>query len=348
MRSRRLTSAACAAALLAAAGGVALADDTTGEIGPSLGLTANGRHLNPVGRLTQVGNFPTASALTPDGRFLWVVDAGHGTNDVRVVDVNGGQIVQTLPRPGAGGGIVFTRDGKRAYVSGTAKGSSPTSGPTKGNQGDVIHVFAVNRATGRGIEQNPVPLPASSGGSGRTNSAVPLSGTGTAYPEGLALSDNGRWLVAALNQADKAAVIDIKTSRSKLVATGAYPSGVAFDHRGRAFVSNEYDGTVTVFDPKTSRVLKTIAGLGGPEGDRNSHPEGMTADPLRNLVYVAVTNRDRVATIDANKLTVTRQVSVGRSEGVGTAPVSVSTDPLGITLYAADSGEDAVAAISLT
>ncbi|HEX4673037.1 MAG TPA: alkaline phosphatase family protein, partial [Solirubrobacteraceae bacterium] len=144
------------------------------------------------------------------------------------------------------------------------------------------------------------------------------------------------------------AVIDIKTSRSKLVATGAYPSGVAFDHKGRAFVSNEYDGTVTVFDPRTSRVLKTIAGLGGPEGDRNSHPEGMTADPLRNLVYVAVTNRDRVATIDTNKLTVTRQVSVGRSEGVGTAPVSVSTDPLGITLYAADSGEDAVAAISLT
>src|SRR3954468_15817849 len=117
MRSRRLSSAACAAALLAAATGVALADTTTGEIGPSLGVTANGRHLNPVGKLTQVGNFPTGSALTPDGRFLWVVDSGHGSDDVRVVDTTSSAVVQTLPLPGAYEGIAFAPDGKHAYVS---------------------------------------------------------------------------------------------------------------------------------------------------------------------------------------------------------------------------------------
>jgi YVTN family beta-propeller protein len=348
LRRRRLLWAACATALLAGVGGIAIADVIPGQIGPALGITPNGRQLHPIGRLTQVGNFPTVSALTPDGHFMWVVDAGHGSNDVRVMNVATGQVVQTLPLPGAGGGIVFAPDGKRAYVSGTPKGSSPTLGPTKGNQGDAIHVFSVNRTTGRGVELNPVVLPQSSGGSGRTNSATPLSGPGTAFPEGLAISDDGRWLVAALNQADRAAIMDIKRGRTRLVSTGAYPVGAAFDHRGRAYVSNEYDGTVSVIDPARTRVVKTITGLGLPEGDRNSHPEGMTADPVRNAIYVAVTNRDRVATIDTKSLTVSARISVGRAEGVGTAPVSVATDPLGITLYAADSGEDAVAAISLT
>src|SRR5512133_3527304 len=176
LRSRRLVWTACAGALLLGVCGIAVADVIPGQIGPALGITPSGRQLHPVGRLTQEGNFPTGSALTPDGRFVWVVDAGHGSNDVRVMNVTTGQVVQTLPLPGAGGGIVFTPDGKRAYVSGTPKGSSPTLGPTKGNQGDVIHVFSVNRATGRGIELNPVVLPQSTGGSGRTNSSTPLSG----------------------------------------------------------------------------------------------------------------------------------------------------------------------------
>ncbi|HKR99989.1 MAG TPA: hypothetical protein VJU79_10800, partial [Candidatus Dormibacteraeota bacterium] len=348
LRRRRLLWAACASALLLGVCGIALADVIPGQIGPALGITPSGRQLHPVGRLTQVGNFPIGSALTPDGRFIWVVDAGHGSNDVRVMNVATGQVVQTLPLPGAGGGIVFAPDGKHAYVSGTPKGSSPTLGPTKGNEGDVIHVFSVNRNTGRGIELNPFVLPQSTGGSARTNSATLLSGPGTAYPEGLAISDNGRWLVAALNQADLAAIVEIPRRRMRLVSVGAYPMGAAFDHHGRAYVSNEYDGTVSVIDPVRAQLLKVITGLGLPEGDRNSHPEGMTADPVREAIYVAVTNRDRVATINTKTLTVTDRISVGRQEGVGTAPVAVATDPLGITLYASDSGEDAVAAISLT
>ncbi len=342
------TACAFVCALLALVGVPALADTGTGEIGPSLGITGNGRKLDPVGRLTQVGNFPTGSALTRDGRFLWVVDSGHGSDDVRVMNVAGGQVVQTLPLPGAYEGIAFAPDGRHAYVSGTPKGSSPTEGPTKGDAGDVIHVFAVDAATGRGTEQTPIALPQSSGGSGRTNALPPVSGAGSAYPEGLAVSADGRWLVAALNQADKAAVIDLKSGAAKLVGTGAYPAGVAFDGKGRAYVSNEYDGSVTVIDPAAAKVTATITGLGGSGGDTNSHPEDMVADPVRDALYVAVTNRDLVATIDTGSLKVTRLLSVARRQGVGTAPVTLAVDPRGRTLYAADSGEDAVAVISLS
>src|SRR3954453_20348763 len=139
-----LRSGACGCAVLCIAAGVALADAPPGQIGPSLGVTANGRHLNPVGKLTQVGNFPTGSALTPDGRFLWVVDAGHGSDDVRVGNTATSAVVQRLPLPGAYEGIAFSPDGTRAYVSGTPKGGSPTEGPTKGEPADVIHRFSVN------------------------------------------------------------------------------------------------------------------------------------------------------------------------------------------------------------
>jgi len=337
-----------AAAAFVAAGIVATgahAASTTGQIGPSLSTTGNGHLLHPIGRTTTVGNFPTASQLTRDGRYLWVVDSGHGSNDVKVVDVASGAVVQTLALPGAYGGIAFSPDGNRAYVSGTPKGSSPTEGPTKGDAGDVVHVFAVNQQSGRGSELDPIGLPASSGGSGRTNSLPPVT---AAFPEGLAVSPSGRWLVVALNQADRAAVIDLSSGSARLVSVGAYPAGAAFDRRGRAYVSNEYDGTVSVLDPAAGTVVKTITGLGGAGGDRNSHPEGMVADPGRPALYVAVANRDSVAVIDTDKLAVSRSVSVGRPEGVGTAPVSVALAPDGRTLYSANAGEDSLAAISLT
>ena len=53
-----------------------------GEIGPKYSMTSNGRWLRPLGRLTTVGNFPTGGALTPDGKYYWVVDSGWGDDDV--------------------------------------------------------------------------------------------------------------------------------------------------------------------------------------------------------------------------------------------------------------------------
>jgi len=333
------------ATLVAAA--VALADVGPGQINPGLGITGNGHQLHPVGRLTQVGNFPDGSALSPDGRFMWVLDAGHGSDDVRVVDVASGQAIQTLPLPGGYVGVAFAPDGRNAYVSGTPKGDSPTEGSTKGDGGDVVHVFSVDPTSGKGTEQNPIALPNPGSGAARTNSFPPLTGSGTDYPEGLAVSPDGRSLVVALNQSDVAAIVDLASGRTASVVVGRYPEGVAFDPQGRAYVSNEFDGTVSVLDVAAAKVTGTITGLGGAGGDVNSHPEGMVADPARHAVYVAVTNRDLIATVDTDTRRVTATVSVGRPEGVGSAPVSLAISPDGHTLYSADSGEDAVAAISL-
>src|SRR5215218_8730235 len=93
-------------ALAAAAAAVAIPAASAQETpGPGAALTGNGRHLEPAGRLTQVGAFPTGGALTPDGRFYWTVDAGRGATAVRVVEVSTGAVKQTLPIPGGYVGI---------------------------------------------------------------------------------------------------------------------------------------------------------------------------------------------------------------------------------------------------
>jgi YVTN family beta-propeller protein len=329
-------------------GGVAIAQSaTTGEVGPSLNLTGNGHLLRPAGRLTTVGDFPTGSAVLPGGRFLWVADCGHGEDDIKVVALATGAVVQTLPLPGCYGGVAFAPDGHRAYVSGTPKGSSPTEGPTQGDQGDVIHIFAVDPATGTGTEQTPLQLPATAGGSGRLNSLPPVSGVGTAQPEGLAVSPDGHYLVVALNAADDAVVVDLRSLTQTVVAVGQYPCDVAFDPQGRVYVSNEYAGTVSVIDPVTANVTATIAGFGGSLGDPGSHPEGMVADPRRPALYVAVTGRDTVDVVDTTHDTIAHVISVGRSQGLGTEPTKLAISPDDRTLYASDAGEDALAAISL-
>ena len=318
-------------------------------------LIANsGRKLMPLGRLSTVGNFPTGGRLSPDGRFYWSVSAGHGRDDVQIVEVASGAVTQVLPLPGAYGQMVFAPDGKTVYVSGEPKGNSTPSGPTMGDAGDVIHVYAVDPATGLATEKKPIGLPATQGGSARVQSFPPSTASLPSFPVGLAITPDGKTLVAALYNADKAALIDVASGGSTIVSVGAYPYAVGFERSGRyAYVSNAFDGTLSKIDVGSGQVVKTIGGLGGPEGsygvaaDHNSHPQYVLADPKHDLLYVAVTNRDGIAVVDTASDTVTKFISLRRAEGYGSQPVSLALAPDGRTLYVANAGENAIVSIAL-
>jgi YVTN family beta-propeller protein len=325
-----------------------MADAPDGRIGPALSRTNLGRHLTPVGRITAVGDLPTGGALTPDGRFYWAVDSGHGHNEVAVVDVASGAVVQVLALPGAFGGVAFSADGRHAYVSGEPRGNQTPVGPTKAPAGDAIHVYAVDPASGHAVEGDPITLPATTGGRAQTQ------GDTTGYPDGLAVTPDGSQLLVALDQADQAAIVDLASGASRLVAVGVYPAGAAISRDGRTgYVTNQYSGTVSVIDLRSARVTRTI-GVGGPhnpdggvDANRNAHPKGIVVDPRRRRAYVAVSNRDLVAVLDLAHRRVLRYVDVGRAGGLGTQPVALAVAPDSRMLYVADSGEDAVAAVTL-
>ena len=324
----RLARGAFAVALAAAAVAIpASADDTPG---PTTSLTVSGRQLDPAGRMTPVGAFPTGGALSPDGRFYWTVDAGRGATAVRVIDVASGAVKETLPIPGGYVGIAFAPDGHRAYVSGVATDGDYGKG-LKGDGGDVIHVFDVIPSTGAATETDPILLPDAKDGAAAQDELPQATGV-SGWPEGLAVTPDGKRLVVALGQADQVAIIDLADPAhgTTLADVGRYPYGVAIDpRRPRAYVTNERDGTVTAVEIPSGKTLATIE-VGGRRGASYAHPEGISTDPVADRAYVAVTDRDLVAVVDTKALKLERYVDVGRKgAALGTAPVQAAVAPKG-------------------
>ncbi len=108
-----------------------------------------------------------------------MVDAGHGQDDVKIVDVASGAVKQTLALPGGYVGVAFAPDGHHAYVSGEPRGdpNTPLEGPVKGEAGDVVHVYTVNPADGSAVEQDPITMPKSPNGTAKQAASVRRSPT---------------------------------------------------------------------------------------------------------------------------------------------------------------------------
>src|SRR3989440_1869054 len=337
-----------ALAILALAGvgtGLAAGVAPDGRIGPSMRLLGNGRHLTPQGRMTRVGNFPTGGALSSDGRFYWTVSTGRGFNDIRIVSVRTGRLVQVVPLPGASGGVAMDPTQPVAYVSGVAdsehKDEQHPGLPGRG--GDVARVFHYTRA-GLATETGTIPVPPP-GDAPDPQSFPPTDTAGkkVSWPDRLAISRDGRTLLVPLNLADHAAIVDVASKGVRYVATGSYPYGAAILRDGRTgLVSNESPGTVSVIDLQAGTKTKDIQ-----VGSHLSHPEAIAVDPHADRAYVAIANTDQVAVIDTKRLEVERTLSVGRPEGNGTSPVALTTTPDGSQLIVVEAGADELAVFQL-
>ncbi len=343
-----LLAALAAVAVVVGARAMAQPGVEIGRVGASLGVLGNGRLLHPAGAMVALGNFPTGGALTPDGRFYWTVSTGRGHNDIRIVATKpGGGVIQVLPLPGASGGIVMDPVRRLAYVSGVAD-SDPghadqqlLSAPGRG--GDVLHVFSYTVA-GTATFVGLIPVPPSPDAKPPQSFPPGLMAKKMAWPDRLAVSRDGSRLLVALNLSDAAAVVDAQSRRViHYVDTGSYPYGAAILADGHTgLVSNESPGTVSAIDMNAGRKLEDIQ-----VGGHLSHPEAIAVDPKAARAYVAIANSDEVAVIDTAHMVVQRTLSVGRIEGLGTAPVALTVTPDGRELLVAEEGADAIAVFGL-
>jgi DNA-binding beta-propeller fold protein YncE len=287
------------------------------------GLLINGRRLTPSGAQVTLGNFPTGGAVTADGRFLWTVSAGFGSNDIRIVDLSRHRVCQTIPLPGASGGIALDSPHRLAYVSGIPTSRwRPSEKTLPGAEGNDILVYGWTAASGEArllrvipvppppgaplVQQFP-PIPQGSNQPGSTNS----------WPQKLAVSPDGSHLLVPLNLADSAAVIDLFNSdevRYVPMGSGSYPFGAAVLPNGRTgLVTNEASGTLSVVDLQGGVKTRDIT-VGPPL----SHPQGIVVDRAGARAYVALSALDEVVVVDLSRWTVERTISVGCSAGLGT------------------------------
>src|SRR5205823_912228 len=131
------------------------------------------------------------------------------------------------------GGIAMSPDGRTAFVSGLSDSpdqdeKSPPGTPGVG--GDVIHVFTYSKSTGKAVRAGVIPVPPPGGvpapqavpdgtavGAPAPQSFPPTGAGGISWPRDLAVSRDSSRLLVALNLADRAAIVNLKTKTAQYV-----------------------------------------------------------------------------------------------------------------------------------
>ena len=342
MRTRAIALGAAGGLLLAGGAGAAVL--VPGRLARH--QTGNGRLHRPSGRVARVGHFPTGGALTPSGRIYFAVSTGRAYNDIRSVRLVKGKpkVVQVLGLPGASGGIVLDAKRQLAYVSGLkdSENADEQRPGFPGRQGDVVHVIHYDRR-GRMQERKVLSIPPPANAPQPQNFPPTNVGDKVSYPERIALSGDGKTLLAALNLADAAAVVNTQTGAVSYVDTGRMPYGAAILPGAKTgLITNETPGTLSVIDLASKKKIKDIQ-----IGSHLSHAEEITLDNRHHRAFVPLANTDQVAVVDTKKLTLARSISVERPEGRGVSPVDTAVNKKGTTLYVAEASADELAVVPL-
>ncbi|HTV81190.1 MAG TPA: hypothetical protein VME18_00960 [Acidobacteriaceae bacterium] len=337
--------------------------------------------LPPVpGSPRALNSLPMTAAWSPDHRYLALVNAGYGTvesyyeQSVAILDTATGRLTD-FPDARTGlrapqtmySGIAFSPDGRHLYVS-----FDSLTAPNGGQPGQTGNAVAVYRFTPGSAAAAPsltpqrlIPVPLRTLPAGHLqkydrrvlpeNEAVPA-------PAGLAVVPGRREkLLVADEYSDDAVLLDATTGRllarfdlsaGPIIPT-TYPVAVVAGPRGRrAWVSLWNGSAVAELDLRKGEVVQRLPLLPPARHiDPSSHPVDMALSPDRKMLYIALANRDAVAAVRVSgrhmRLAGFYDTGLPGQTYFGAMPDAVAVSPDGQTLFAANSGSDAVALFDL-
>src|SRR5690348_3516296 len=330
----------------------------------------NGKLLARVpGDPREVNNFPTAAALSPDGKFLALLHTGFGayssgqkqsisvlniaTNDLKDFpdDRLGHQSRQTYFL-----GLAFSLAGKHLYAS-MASLTDPL-GKKPGSTGNGLAVYSFE--DGRVSSERFIPLPPRAripAGKVRRDDFKDVT-----YPAGLSVGKSGgqERILVACNSSDEAVLLN--ASDGKVIhrfdlsqfhrIPGALPYTTVITADGkRGFVSLWNASAVAELDLISGRVLRVIpllrpsAPLAG-----GSHPTALLLNRDNSRLFVALTNRDEVAVLNTatGKLAGSNYPKLPGQQSGGSHPESLALSPDEKTLFSANSLSDSVGVFGLS
>jgi len=315
----------------------------------------------------QTNNLPTVLAVSPDRRYVAVLNNGYGayTSDQRqsvaVLDVATNQLAD-FPEPlmasGAAQtffhGMAFSSDGRRIYAS--VGSMTDPLGEKKGNSGNgiLVYNFDGGRVTVGSFLKMPPRPPADKKRLQRSDMQ------NVTFPSGLALvrGKEGDLLLVANNLSDEAVLMDTAGQVRKRFELSVWPRlpsslpfGVVVTRDGSsAFVSLWNASRVTELDLVSGKVRRTME-LELPKSPiaPGSHPTAMLLSSDEQLLFVTLSNADEVAVIDRGDGKVVRHLSTklpGQQYG-GSVPNALAMSPDGSRLYVANAISDSVAVFDL-
>lgn len=313
-------------------------------------------------------NLPTVLAVSPDKRYVAVLNNGYGsyTSDQRqsvaILDVATDQLTD-FPEPlmasGAAQtffhGMAFSSDGRHIYAS--VGSMTDPLGEKKGNSGNGILVY--NFEGGRLSAGSFLKMPARSAPAGGHLQRADMKNV--TFPAGLAVvhSKNGDLLLVANNLSDEAVLIDTNgkvQARFDLAIWSRLPSSLPFGVVASSdgltgFVSLWNASRVAELDLTHGRVRRMIElSLPASATAPGSHPSAMLLSGDQKLLYAALSNADEVAVVDCASGRVVRRLSTtlpAQAFG-GSAPNALALNPGGSRLFVANALSDSVAVFDLT
>src|ERR1035437_9325630 len=91
------------------------------QVGPLPGgafLLNSGWRLDPVGRQMPLDALPMSTALSPDGKYLLVLNGGYRPPTVSVIETSSGRVTGSVPVADGWLGLAISPKGDMVYVGG--------------------------------------------------------------------------------------------------------------------------------------------------------------------------------------------------------------------------------------
>lgn len=305
--------------------------------------------------------------LSPDGMTLAILTAGMnslintaGTADtaastqfIFLYDVAGANktspvLKQVIQQLNSHVGLVWAPDGKTLYAAGGCDDA----------------VYAYTKA-GPGFAQS-AKISLGHAPNGCVSDAANQPGLGLGVEPnvaGIAITADGKTLVAANNYNDSISVIDTESRKIRYeydlrpystsgaaagTKGGTFPYSVILNGM-TAYVGADRDREVVVVNVSNPTAGSLVARI-----PLDGNPNGMTLSADGSTLYVAQDNQDQVAVINTSNNAVTKKIDtrgpayLGLPAGTtGASPTAVTVNPANNTLYAVNAGSNSVAVIPL-
>ncbi len=245
------------AAALALALPLLLSPETPGTLLPT------GWRISPAGEHVQLDTFPMSLRVSPDGRYIAVLNAGYKKPSLWLLDAGTRKLLSTIPLKDAWLGLTFNRRGDRIYVGG-------------GHESTVFE-FLLESGQLRAGRQFTLAWP---------DGRFPRSFVGD-----IVLSPDETEIFAAEVYQDSVAVLSTQTGKLlRRFPTGRRPYKLALDARGRNLLVSAFsDNRVEVYNTRNGQLSGKL--------DTSPGPSDIACDNNASTCYVTGSNSNYVDVI---------------------------------------------------
>ena len=290
-------------------------------------LLSSGWRIKAAGLQIPVDTFPMAAAVTPDKKFLLVLNGGYNPPSISVIDIATNKAVGRTPVPDGWLGLVIAKAGDKVYVGG----------------GSQAAIYEFSLADGVLKPARMFPIVAQ-----KDRKPEDFIGDIQFSPDGhlLYAADLYHNAVVVVNPQSGLVVSRIKTGRR--------PYRILFHPSGKSlYVSSWADGSISQFDAATGALITTVriaphtTDMVWREGSVEDHPE------IAARLFVSASNTNNVYVLGATESGdlsrfETINLSLTPRQPLGTTPAGLALSADGTKLFVACADANAAAIVDIS